>query len=93
MLRGKIAPVIYPDQIKCVVTVADWYALLAQHVDPLGGEQASDGIFNFHVRLVVSHASENAVRRSQACQHTNHLALSFRIPTNVVPSQCDQVWF
>ena len=93
MLRSKIAPVIYPDQIKRVVTEADWCALLAQHVDPPGGEQASDGIFNLHVRLMVPHASENAVRRSQAHQHTDHLALSFRIPTNVVPSQRDQVWF
>src|SRR5712664_1485489 len=61
-------------------------------MDTLGGEQTSDGLFNPHVRLVVSHASENAVRRSQARQHTHHLTLGFRVPTNVVPGQRDQVW-
>ncbi len=89
----KIVPVVYPDQIKRLVTEADRCALLAQHADTLGCKQACDGIFNPYVRFVVSHASENAVRRSQARQHTNHLTLGFRVPTNVVPGQNDQVWF
>src|SRR4029077_15270251 len=80
-----IAPVVYADQIKHLVTTPDRCALLAQHADTLGGEQARDGIFNAYVRVWVSHASETAVRRSQACQHTNRLTLGFRVPTNVVP--------
>src|SRR6266478_1104423 len=91
MHRGNIAPVVYPDQIKRLVTQADRCALLAQDADTLGGEQASDGLFNPHVRLMVSQASENAVRRSQARQRTNHLTLGFRVPTNIVPGQRDQV--
>src|SRR6266481_6147876 len=91
MHRGNIAPVVYPDQIKRLVTKADRCALLAQDADTLGGEQASDGLFNPHVRLMVSQASENAVRRSQARQRTNHLTLGFRVPTNIVPGQRDQV--
>jgi hypothetical protein len=71
----------------------DRCALLAQHADTLGREQACDGIFNPYVRFVVPHASENAVRRSQARQHTNSLTLGFRVPTNIVPGQRDQVWF
>src|SRR6266700_5757055 len=54
----EIAPVVYPDQIKHLVTEPDRCALLAQHADTLGGEQARDGIFNPHVRFVVSHASD-----------------------------------
>src|SRR6266436_3325694 len=88
-----ITSVVYPDQIKRFATQPDGCALLSQHMDTLSGEQASDGLFNPHFRLVVSHASENAVRRSQARQHTNHLTLGFRVPTNVVPGQRDQVWF
>src|SRR6266436_4499081 len=93
MHRGHIAPVVYPNQINRIVTQPDRCALLAQHVNTLGGEQTSDALFNPHFRFVVSHTSENAVRRSQARQHTNHLTLGFRVPTNVVPGQRDQVWF
>src|SRR6266849_7679002 len=91
--RGKLAAVVYPDQIKRLVTQPDKCAFLAQDADTLVGEQASDGRFNLHVRLMVSEASENAVRRSQARQRTNHLTLGFRVPTDVVPGQRDQVWF
>ena len=34
----KIAPVVYPDQIKHLVTEPDRCALLTQHADTLGGE-------------------------------------------------------
>src|SRR5438445_9696944 len=40
MHRGKIAPVVYPDQIKRLVTQPDRCTLLAQHAATLGGKQA-----------------------------------------------------
>jgi len=88
-----ITSVVYPDQIKRFATQPDGCALLSQHMDTLSGEQASDGLFNRTFRLMVSQASENAVRRPQARQHTNHVALGFPVPTDVVPGQGDQVSF
>src|SRR5438132_739398 len=53
------------------------------------GEQAGNGVFDFALLLVVPEAAENAMRRTQSRQHTNHLPFSLRIPANVVSSQND----
>src|SRR5690242_6299950 len=83
MHRDNTASVVYPDQIENLIMHRDSCSLLAQDADTLGGEQPSDGVFNPRVRLVISKAPQNPVRRLQACQHTNHLILVLRLPTDV----------
>src|SRR5207253_1271312 len=67
---------VYPDQVDLFVAQSDGCALLAQDADAFRGEQAGNGVFDFALLLVVPEAAENAMRRTQSRQHTNHLPLS-----------------
>src|SRR5215469_15854752 len=85
MLRGDIAPVIDPDQVDDFIAQGDWCALLAEHVNTVASKQLGDGVFDLRVGLVIPHASEYAVRRSEPSQHTNHRNLILGVPSDVVP--------
>src|SRR6476659_9097666 len=57
---------VYSDQIEGFVVQSNGGALLTQNADALRGEQAGDGIFDLSLLLVITEATDNAVRRAQS---------------------------